>query len=467
MLKRAITVACTTFVVVSACIESRFTCEDDDQCEAGGVAGTCEPTGACSFPDDACPSGRRYGDHGRSDLAGMCVDADATDTGSSTTASTTVASTVATTLETSLETSLDAESSVGPSTSSESSASSEGPAVCPPGWWDCAWTRRVELSTDTPLPMAPESVPVLVRLDPTRFDFDAARDDGADLRFVQDGIVLAHELEAWNEGESAIAWLALPARGGAVVLYHGNLDAPAIDDADAVWSAPFAAVWHFTGGYDDSSGNANDGVATDGVLESAGLIGNAADLGAVDHRIDVPPSASLEDVLFGGGTLSAWIRLRTFGGTNRGRIADNTANGDGGWMFYPANDTGGEVRVRQGYAGGQVIWRSPAQTIAVEQWYHVAATFDALVDELPRLYIDGVEQEVALSQGMIVGDAVTDAGNGLVIGNSDVADRWYDGLIDELRIERVARSPEWIAVQAQSMRDELLSYGAIEQLEDQ
>ena len=38
-----------------------FECEIDSQCEHAGVAGTCEPTGACSFPDSSCSSGKRYG----------------------------------------------------------------------------------------------------------------------------------------------------------------------------------------------------------------------------------------------------------------------------------------------------------------------------------------------------------------------------------------------------------------------
>lgn len=38
-----------------------FECEVDSQCARGDVAGTCEPTGACSFPDSRCSSGKRYG----------------------------------------------------------------------------------------------------------------------------------------------------------------------------------------------------------------------------------------------------------------------------------------------------------------------------------------------------------------------------------------------------------------------
>jgi hypothetical protein len=58
-----------------------FTCASDQQCGGGGF---CESTGFCSFPDAACNSGRRYGEHS-GDLADQCVrpgDTDATSDGS-------------------------------------------------------------------------------------------------------------------------------------------------------------------------------------------------------------------------------------------------------------------------------------------------------------------------------------------------------------------------------------------------
>lgn len=49
-------------LALGACIKPGvFECEVDTQCEHAGVAGTCEPTGACSFPDSSCSSGKRYG----------------------------------------------------------------------------------------------------------------------------------------------------------------------------------------------------------------------------------------------------------------------------------------------------------------------------------------------------------------------------------------------------------------------
>lgn len=60
--------------IALACSPSAFTCLEDAEC-SGGV---CQSTGSCSFPDDACDSGQRYGEHAASGLAGECVELGAT-----------------------------------------------------------------------------------------------------------------------------------------------------------------------------------------------------------------------------------------------------------------------------------------------------------------------------------------------------------------------------------------------------
>ena len=70
-----------------------FECGEDRQCESAGITGTCETNGYCSFLDDTCPSGRRYGDLAGSGLAGVCVQEELASTGVATTTDTPVAST--------------------------------------------------------------------------------------------------------------------------------------------------------------------------------------------------------------------------------------------------------------------------------------------------------------------------------------------------------------------------------------
>lgn len=62
-----------------------FECEESSQCSLAGQFGTCEPNGACSFPDASCPSGQRYGEHAPLGVAGSCVPAQDPTDGSATT----------------------------------------------------------------------------------------------------------------------------------------------------------------------------------------------------------------------------------------------------------------------------------------------------------------------------------------------------------------------------------------------
>src|SRR5262245_29398688 len=73
-------------------LQAAFACESAADCIDGGVAGTCESTGFCSFPDDACDSGQRYGKHAGGGLGDSCVEP-AGESGGTSDASSTSAST--------------------------------------------------------------------------------------------------------------------------------------------------------------------------------------------------------------------------------------------------------------------------------------------------------------------------------------------------------------------------------------
>lgn len=64
---------CLVLLALACGDRSRYACHDDAECVADGVAGTCEPSGYCSFPDPSCPFGRRYGELAPRGLAGQCV----------------------------------------------------------------------------------------------------------------------------------------------------------------------------------------------------------------------------------------------------------------------------------------------------------------------------------------------------------------------------------------------------------
>ncbi len=61
-------------LALSLACHRAFQCQDDAQCELDEDLGWCEATGSCSFHDDSCPSGRRYGEHASKALVNTCVE---------------------------------------------------------------------------------------------------------------------------------------------------------------------------------------------------------------------------------------------------------------------------------------------------------------------------------------------------------------------------------------------------------
>gem|GEM_PF-2494848 len=70
------------FGAMSGCTRLHYACSDNAQC---GAEGRCEVDGWCSFPDENCPSGRRYAEFSGDGLGNACVDmaADASSSGGS------------------------------------------------------------------------------------------------------------------------------------------------------------------------------------------------------------------------------------------------------------------------------------------------------------------------------------------------------------------------------------------------
>lgn len=63
-----------------SCVSTgEFNCNSDEQCVNGAELGCCEANGFCSFPDDTCKSGQRYGNLASADFAGQCTAIDPLD----------------------------------------------------------------------------------------------------------------------------------------------------------------------------------------------------------------------------------------------------------------------------------------------------------------------------------------------------------------------------------------------------
>jgi hypothetical protein len=428
-----------------------FVCREDGEC--GGASGVCEAVGACSFPDDACESGRRYGEASTPAIAGECVEIGEASSGSS-----------------------DGEEPPDPlpdpSTGEMPASSSDtgGPVAegttgeaCPADWWDCGWSSRHRVTLSRPVGETLEGFTTLVLLGPARVDYTRMQADGEDLRFVSaTGAALPFEVERWDPDGVSAAWVHLDTLGGSIDgfwIYYDNPVAEGSRDAAAVWPSPHVAVWHLSDDLRDSTANALDAVSEGDVTTTAGQIGAAQDLSSPDARMVVGAEPALADVFVGGATVSAWMRPRGAGGGGYGRIVQKQG-GESGWLFYVGPDE--RLRFVHGYPGGIITWTTAAGAYALDTWVHAAVVFDASSTTPPTFWIDGVEVPAESPDPVPTADVYPDLELPAVIGNRTTDDRSFDGVLDEIRIARAMRSAAWLAAEVASTRDELLDFGARE-----
>jgi hypothetical protein len=362
-------------------------------------------------------------------------------------------------------------------------------------WWSPMFSRRRRLTVDARLTSPGSNLsdfPVALRIPANTVDPAAAGVAGADVRFVDaSGNALACDIEAWDAQGAAIVWLRLPTLlvddAAPLFMYYGAArPMPPGNDRQAVWPAPFAAVWHFAGKSDDATANHHDGATVQATFD-IGKLGQAAKFNGAAH--DHIGLARGTGIISGAEavTESAWIKTGAidkggFGAVLAIGTADKT--GDlgrtqlyvwGSSATYPfggqplRNALYGEINPDE-VPGGWDFVASPVDTIRPGEWHHITAVFNAK-GKSTSLYIDGAMVAGPLETPGHGGGAAR-AGNWthtafpatptdrVVIGAlEDVSHGYYDGLIDELRVETVARSAAWIAAQAIAVTGDAITLG--------
>jgi len=448
------------FAGCCACSPSAFACEDDSGCAGAQAGGFCEPSGFCSFPDDGCPSGRRYGEYSGQGLGDLCVDPpEGTSTGA-----TSQAGPASTSLTTSLATSTTVSDETGSTgsggadtTSSPTTQGSSTDGVCREGWWDCAWTVRQSVTLHgMPLDSPVAALPFSARIDPALLEDET-------LVFVDEGGALI----PW-EPDGALAWLSVDVNPGAdtrVWAYGGNPSGASPEVAESVWDDSFVAVWHLSDGSDASDSN-NDAVPT-GVVPEDGRFDSATRFDGVDDHLEVPATGSLADLRGTGLTADLWLRPELAAGTTYKRIFDKTdsTTATTGWAILLSQTMPlGQIQVDLGYelAEGQAM----SADFDVSDWVHLVVTIAA--DDTVGFWVNGATTASTQTpgDGTIISDADQPGSIGSLLGDAP-SDRFYDGLLDELRISRGVRSEAWIVGTYTSGLPDAVTLGRLEDLQDE
>ncbi|MHC4168924.1 MAG: LamG-like jellyroll fold domain-containing protein [Planctomycetota bacterium] len=217
-----------------------------------------------------------------------------------------------------------------------------------------------------------------------------------------------------NDGHNTLQAIDLYSAGASSVYYDDiTIDVPQ--------AAP-VAHWTFDDGAGtvalDSSGNANDGVLVGDPQWVPGILGGALEFDGDGDYIDCGNDASLD--ITGDITMMCWIKVAAFTKTwetilGRGddsyRMSRGPGNGDS--IHFGANGTGSNLNA--------------TTAVTTDTWRHVALVYDG-TNKI--IYIDGVEDARLASSGNI-----NSSGYNMVIGhNSQAANRFLTGLIDDVRI---------------------------------
>lgn len=200
-----------------------------------------------------------------------------------------------------------------------------------PANWNSS--MRIYINTTVDGADIPDNVldfPLLVRLDPSNFDFfsDVA-DDGADIRFLKpdNTTFLAYEIEHWVDGASdkdtAVVWVKVDTVYGNsgdqyIKMFWNKSGETTTSNSSNVFqdSKNFKAVWHLDSSktgtgtvdvYHDATSNSNDGDDFVSATVKEGISKYGQEFDGSDDYIGISQSASLD--ITGDATISGWFKL--------------------------------------------------------------------------------------------------------------------------------------------------------------
>lgn len=253
------------------------------------------------------------------------------------------------------------------------------------------------------------------------------------------GRTLEFHAETWNpSAKTAMIWARIPRvhprRGDTLRVLWGKTGF--VSDRASSPIDSVHGIWHL-GAASPASNARPEGpaIAKDsGTSESAGIIGEGRRFLTTNWmRIPAPAAVSVT----GGFTVSCWVRLEG-SQPNHAKILDL------GPSAAPFGTILMDIDTSTGRAGMQVSlsdssWRRIETKLPLAGWTHLAATWDGASREAV-FYRDGLEQ------GRLRTDAplLDPTGHDLLLGNQPDGLDGIRGLLDEVRWDNIARSPDWI-----------------------
>jgi autotransporter-associated beta strand protein len=305
------------------------------------------------------------------------------------------------------------------------------------GQW--ASSKKIYINTTVVSPVLTTKVamfPLLVRLDTTMINFNTAQSSGQDIRFSRaDGTHFYYEKEKWDQAnKNAALWVLvdtiLPSSSTQyITMYWGKSDAVDKSNSSAVFDTAnsFVAAYHFSVSdtFGDATYNSNDGTNFSTTPNASSIIGYGRSFAKASTQKITAADANVLD-LTGSFTLSAWINPTTLDTADiigKDSTAYDLEMIPTKYLRLGSNKT--------------YYLSSAASTITAGSWYHVAVTYNSTGNPI-YFYVNGSQVGTSVTGAAPVATATT-----LYMG-ARASGKYFNGSIDEPRVEKACRSADWI-----------------------
>ena len=322
--------------------------------------------------------------------------------------------------------------------------------------------------------------PVLVQLGANIPGFSysqfASPGNGADLRFTAgNGRELPYQIDTWNPSGESYVWVQVPSIGSStdyITACWGDTADRAVQPwttNGTMWATlndtnEFVLVYHLgQSGFPFADSTlkypADSGAAP---LSIAALVGNGNAFNGSSEFLDAGV-VNLPKTF----TVSAWVNIAPTANSEQ-TIWDNKS---GGWNVdgfdfyvdsYNTNDGIIYFDTADG-VGGQVPPRTAVHAVSFGQWHQLTGTMDG-INGAAHVYVDGVDETINTSV-----DTAFQVTNYLRCGSlltgtpGAGGNQYFDGSMDETRIEDSVRDPAWVWASWATVADNTFAtYSAIE-----
>ena len=292
-----------------------------------------------------------------------------------------------------------------------------------------------------------QGFPVLVKLSEALPGFSYSQfagRHGGDLRFINDSMtaMLNYEIEEWNTNGTSLIWVELPRIQGTDTAFRAYWGNPAFTNAlpctqnGAVWRNGFSAVWHLnehSGLRTDATRNGLDGTPVYGTGYDAGIVGASAAFDGLDDYISVPSLPVGNITTYQGWTMEGWIKPGDLSA-----LSYPTVLSFGRWGASLGLDKS-SMRLESWLNNSGDVARS-TDSVRNNVWAYIVMTYDSAGRHFyinGRFDSDGTAPEIQTGYG-------TDYKIGAAADDENRAYSKFSGLIDELRLSKISRSPDWV-----------------------